>query len=281
MVPCRVSAHVMLDLVLVRVAWMTGYGDFVAAVEPQGLNGGVFAGLDVRTEVVVDKIPSGKDIAAADIVVSRNGTGDLKLVRIGFAVECGCMVVGFAAGDAADRDTVRVVDSGIAGQGQFFDSAAVQLQIAPGKLQLVLVVLAAYIVDAGVGESAASGDGAGTVNLHGKVGLGAAGTLGSGNTALQFQTAPHLQSALMNIVGQAVDEGLHPYLGALEYLQSCVLGNDQLRGGKADFAKDFCAGCDPGCFIGGIRLLRLRKAALVAQIILGDVVVGFHRGFRF
>ena len=273
----RVSAHVMVDLVFVSIAWVGSHGDCVAAVEPLRLDGGRSHVPDVAAEIVVDKVPAGKHIAAADAVAARNGIVNQELVRVGFRVECG-RTVGFAAGDIADADTVRIVDGGIAGKGQTFDSAAVQLQIASGKVQLVLVTLAPCVVDPGIRQGAASGDGAGAAHLHGEGGLRAIGASGAGNLALQLQSALYNQRAPVDGAGQAVNEGLHQHLRAFGYRKPRVLGDDQLRGGKADGAGDGRLGI--GSLITGDGHLRFFKPMLVIEIILGDAVVGVRRGFR-
>ena len=273
----RVSARVMFDLVFVSIAWVGSHGDCVAAVEPLRLDGGRSHVPGVAAEIVVDKVPAGKHIAAADAVAARNGIVNKELVRIFFAVECG-RTVGFAAGDIADADTVRIVDGGIAGKGQTFDSAAVQLQIASGKVQLVLMAFASRIMDAGIGQAATSGDGAGAAHLHGEGGLRATGASGTGNLALQLQSALYDQGTAMDGAGQAVDKGLHQHPCAFGYRKPRVLGDDQLRGGKADGAGDGRLGI--GSLITGGGLLRLFKPMPVIEIILGDAVVGVRRGFR-
>ena len=70
LVACRVSALVMFDLVFVSIAWEGTHGDAVATVEPLCLNGGLSGVLYVSAEIIVDKISPGKEIAAADTVVS-------------------------------------------------------------------------------------------------------------------------------------------------------------------------------------------------------------------
>ena len=142
------------------------------------------------------------------------------------------------------------------------------------------MAFASRVVDSGICQAAASGDGTGAAHLHGEIGLTAVGAPGTGNLSLQLQASLYFQRALVDIAGQAVNKGLHQYLRAFAHLQFCVLRDNQLRSGKADITADFCAGCDPGCFIRGFSFFRLRKVVLVSEIILGDAVVGFHRGFR-
>ena len=267
----------MLDLVFVSIAWVGSHGDCVATVEPLRLDGGRSHVPGVAAEIVVDKVPTGKHIAAADAVAASNGIVNQELVRVGFRVECG-RTVGFAAGDIADADTVRVVDGGITGKGQAINSAAVQLQVASGEVQVVLMLFASRVMDAGVGESAASGDGAGAAHLHSKVGLGAIGASGTGNLALQLQRALHNQRAPVDGAGQAVNKGLHQHPCAFGYRKPRLLGDDQLRGGKADGAGDGRLGI--GSLITGDGLLRFFKPMLMIEIILGDAVVGVRRGFR-
>ena len=142
------------------------------------------------------------------------------------------------------------------------------------------MAFASRVVDSGICQATASGDGTGAAHLHGEIGLTAVGAPGTGNLSLQLQASLYIQRALVDIAGQAVNKGLHQYLRAFAHLQFCVLRDNQLRSGKADITADFCAGCDPGCFIKGFSSFRLRKVVLVSEIILGDAVVGFHRGFR-
>ena len=66
----RVSALVMFNLVFVSIAWEGTHGDAVATVEPLRLDRRLSGILYVSAEIIVDKIPAGKQIAAADTVVS-------------------------------------------------------------------------------------------------------------------------------------------------------------------------------------------------------------------